>query len=139
MLRLLFISLLFPLAFNAQVTHQQAIEAVLNQQAIDWNHGDIEGFMNGYWKNDSLRFIGKKGISYGWNKVLENYKKSYPDKVAMGILTFGALKIELLGEAHALVTGSWRVATKTTESGGWFSLIFQYIDERWVIVLDHTS
>ena len=70
-----------------------AITTVLNNQAIAWNKGDIKGYMQGYWKNDSLKFIGKKGISYGWETTLKHYEKSYPDKATMGILIFEFLSI----------------------------------------------
>jgi len=139
MKRIIFLLFLLPLCVQAQSEAQLAIRKVLDQQAADWNHGNLEAFMQGYWNNDSLRFIGKKGITYGWKPVLENYRKSYGNQALMGILTFDKLKIELLGEDAALVTGSWRVVTKTSEQGGWYSLIFKYIDNRWVIVLDHTS
>lgn len=139
MKRIIFLLFLLPLGVQAQSEAQLAIRKVLDQQAADWNHGNLEAFMQGYWNNDSLRFIGKKGITYGWKPVLENYRKSYGNLALMGILTFDKLKIELLGEDAALVTGSWRVVTKTSEQGGWYSLIFKYIDNRWVIVLDHTS
>ena len=139
MKRIIFLLFLLPLCVQAQSEAQLAIRKVLDQQAADWNHGNSEAFMQGYWNNDSLRFIGKKGITYGWKPVLENYRKSYGNLALMGILTFDKLKIELLGEDAALVTGSWRVVTKTSEQGGWYSLIFKYIDNRWVIVLDHTS
>lgn len=139
MKRIIFLLFLLPLCVQAQSEAQLAIRKVLDQQAADWNQGNLEAFMQGYWNNDSLRFIGKKGITYGWKPVLENYRKSYGNQAFMGILTFDKLKIELLGEDAALVTGSWRVVTKTSEQSGWYSLIFKYIDNRWVIVLDHTS
>ena len=139
MKRLFFLICLFPLLVNAQSEVQNSIRSVMEKQAADWNHNDLTAFMQGYWNNDSLRFIGKKGITYGWKNVLENYQKNYSNPGAMGILTFRDVKIELLAEDAALVTGSWRVVTKTTEQGGWYSLIFKYIDEHWVIVLDHTS
>jgi hypothetical protein len=139
MKRIIFLLFLMPLVVQAQSETQLAIRKVLDQQAADWNHGNLDAFMQGYWNNDSLRFIGKKGITYGWKPVLENYRKSYGNQALMGVLTFDKLKIELLGEDAALVTGSWRVVTKTSEQGGWYSLIFKYIDNRWVIVLDHTS
>ena len=70
----------------------QAIRAVLSTQQNAWNNGNLEAFMDGYWRSDSLSFIGKRGINYGWQKTLDNYKKSYPDKAAMGTLHFDILK-----------------------------------------------
>ena len=66
---------------RAQIT--QSIHNVVKQQETDWNAGNIPGFMEGYWRSDSLTFIGSKGLTMGWQKTLDNYKKSYPDKATM--------------------------------------------------------
>ena len=52
----------------------------MKQQELAWNAFDIEGFMKYYWNNDSLKFIGSKGITYGWKNTLDNYKKGYPNQ-----------------------------------------------------------
>jgi len=73
------------------MTQANSIEKVidlLNQQVVDWNNGNLESFMEGYIKSDELQFIGSKGVTYGWEKTLANYKKAYPDKATMGQLSF---------------------------------------------------
>src|SRR5690348_407638 len=85
---ILFFSLLFfSLGASAQQGEEKAIRQILEQQTEAWNNGDIEGFMQTYWKSDSLLFIGKNGVRRGWKETLENYKKGYPDKAAMGRLS----------------------------------------------------
>ena len=59
------------------------IRQLLDEQTLAWNRGDIESFMNGYWVNDSLMFIGKSGVTYGWINTLNNYKKGYPDTASL--------------------------------------------------------
>src|SRR4051812_634098 len=66
---------------------EAAIRAILAAQVTEWNKGNPEGYMKGYWESDSLLFIGKSGPTYGYNATLERYKKSYPDAASMGILT----------------------------------------------------
>lgn len=130
------------MALTLQVTAQDArreIQAVLDAQTSSWNKGNIEGFMKGYWESDSLVFIGKNGPKYGWQTTLANYKKSYPDKEAMGMLEFGILKIELIDETHAFVIGSWKLARKTDEPKGFYTLLFRKIKGEWKIVADHSS
>ena len=61
---------------------------VMQRQQDAWNNGDIPRFMEGYWESDSLMFIGSRGLSYGYNKTLENYLKSYPTREKMGLLEF---------------------------------------------------
>src|SRR5258705_9012772 len=75
------------------IVDESAIRKVLNDQVIAWNNGDIEKFMQGYWKNDSLMFISAKGIKWGWQTTLDNYKKGYPDTITMGKLSFDLLVV----------------------------------------------
>ena len=70
---------------------EQEIRAELSRQQTCWNEGDIECFMLGYWNSEELRFLGRSGLSKGWQKTLENYVKSYPDRTAMGRLEFDVL------------------------------------------------
>jgi ketosteroid isomerase-like protein len=118
---------------------KQAILKVLEIQRIAWNNGDIDTFMQGYWQSDSLMFVGKAGTVYGWQKTLERYKKAYPDKAAMGQLTFHILKVDLLDKTNAFMLGAWHLDREKDAPGGYFTLWFRKINGGWVIVVDHTS
>ena len=118
---------------------RQAIIKLMADQQTAWSKGDLDGFMQGYWKSDSLMFIGKRGPAYGWQTTLENYKKTYPDKAAMGKLTFRLDKVELLGARDAFVMGAWSLAREKDAPGGYFTLWFRKINGEWKIVCDHTS
>lgn len=124
-----------------KLTDVQQIQQVLHLQQTAWNSGDIPAFMEGYWKNDSLQFIGKKGITRGWQQTLDNYTKAYPDQATMGQLQFEILKLELFSKTTAQVIGKWTLIRSAEKGnvGGYFTLIFKKINNRWVIVSDHTS
>jgi ketosteroid isomerase-like protein len=126
------------IALHAQ-GDKQAIIKVLETQRIAWNNGDIDGFMQGYWKSDSLMFVGKDAPVYGWQKTLERYKKAYPDKATMGKLTFTILKVDLLDDTNAFMLGAWHLDREKDAPGGYFTLWFRKINGIWVIVVDHTS
>jgi hypothetical protein len=117
-----------------------AIHNVMAQQEKCWNAGDIDCFMNGYWRSDSLKFIGRKGLTYGWQQTLDNYKENYPDKAAMGQLKFDILSTELLSEGAVLLIGKWHLQREDNEDlGGHFSLNWKKIDNKWLIISDHSS
>ncbi|HRH34435.1 MAG TPA: nuclear transport factor 2 family protein [Catalimonadaceae bacterium] len=118
---------------------KKTILAVLHKQQDDWNRGDIDGYMSGYWKSDTLRMVTNRGVTYGFDKILTNYKKSYPDSAAMGKLDFDVINVELIGEMDAMVTGKWLLKIDKKFKGGFFTLLFRKIRNRWVIVADHTS
>ncbi len=118
---------------------EEAIRKILSTQQKAWNEGDIHGFMEGYWRSDSLAFIGSRGITYGWQATLENYKKSYPDKQTMGTLTFDVLRVEILSAESAFVVGKWHLKRKKDEPQGYFTLLWKKVNDSWVIVTDHSS
>ncbi|GAB4245774.1 MAG: nuclear transport factor 2 family protein [Ekhidna sp.] len=129
----------FPILLFSQTKDEMDIRNVLNRQVTCWNEGDLECFMEGYWQSDQLVFIGKSGVTYGWQKTLDNYKKSYPDKAAMGQLSFEILIVEPLSEDFWTVIGKWSLQRKNDNPNGYFSLIFRRLDDDWVIVSDHSS
>ena len=139
--RLLLLLMMFAPFAYAQHHHnpdKAAILQVIKKQQASWNNGNIDGFMEGYWNSPELRFLSKNGLRYGWQSVMDNYKKNYDTKEKMGQLVFDILSTEILNKESALVIGKWKViATKTSE--GYFSLWFKKIDGKWQIVLDHTS
>ncbi len=118
---------------------EEKIRAELARQQQCWNKADLVCFMDGYWKSDSLRFIGKSGINYGWQQTLDNYRKSYPDPTAMGQLEFDILKIETLGMDYCLVTGKWKLIRESDEPNGLFTLIWKRFGSDWKIIYDHSS
>jgi ketosteroid isomerase-like protein len=124
---------------GAQSQDEIAIRAVLDKQVTAWNAGNIENFMQGYWRNDSLMFVGKSGNTYGWQQSLNNYKNHYPDTVAMGKLTFNLLEFKPLLPVYYFVVGKWQLGRSIGNMEGYFTLLFRKINGHWLIVVDHTS
>ena len=118
---------------------RQAIVNVLEKQRQAWNKGDVEAFMDGYWKSDSLLFVGSSGPTHGWNATLANYKKSYPGKAGMGELTFNIMKVELLDANNAFVFGGWHLKREKDAPSGFYTLWFKKIKGEWKCVVDHSS
>lgn len=123
----------------AQSKDEQAIRQLLATQNAAWNRGDIDSFMKGYWENDSLMFIGKSGVTYGWTNTLNNYKKGYPDKANMGELTFTLVQVKKLSKKYYHVTGKWFLKRSVGDVGGHFTLLFRKMKGHWAIISDHSS
>jgi ketosteroid isomerase-like protein len=124
---------------SAQSKDEQAIRSLIEEQRLAWNAGDKEKYMQGYWQSDSLMFIGKSGITYGWQKTLDNYKKGYPDTAAMGKLDFDLLEVKRLSVMYFFVVGKWHLTRSIGNVGGHFTLLFKKVKNKWVIVADHSS
>ena len=131
-----FLLLLF---YVVSFSQKKEILKVMTDQQTAWNNGNIDGYMQGYWKNDSLLFIGSKGPTYGWQKTLDNYKKSYPNKEKMGILEFSDIQVKILGKKHAYVFGKWKLARTNDSPNGIYTLIFEKFKDGWKIISDHTN
>ncbi len=116
-----------------------AIRKVMDEQTGAWNRGDIEGFMQGYWKSENLEFVSGDNVTKGWQPTLDRYLKSYDSREKMGILTFSGLTINVLSKEWATVLGSWSLAREKDTPHGKFTLIFRKFKEGWRIVHDHTS
>jgi ketosteroid isomerase-like protein len=116
-----------------------ALKELLSRQTADWNRGDIDAFMRGYWKSEETTFAGTSGISRGWQTVLEHYHKGYPDRTAMGHLDFSEIEVTPLGNDAALILGRWHLTRDAGPVGGIFTLVARKFPEGWRIIHDHTS
>ena len=123
----------------AKSQDKEAILKVLHTQEQAWNAGDIDRFMEGYLKSDSLMFVGSSGPTYGYETVKANYKKNYPGKSGMGKLTFTIKKVELLCGDTAFVMGAFHLKRDQDEPKGHFTLIFKKFKDGWKIISDHSS
>lgn len=117
----------------------KAIKDVLAEQAGAWNDGEVESYMAGYYRSDSLRFASGGKVSYGWETTLNRYKKGYPDKATMGKLIFSEIDIKIISDDAALVFGKWELERESDHPWGLFTLLFRKSEAGWRIVHDHTS
>lgn len=124
---------------DARESDRAAISKILKEQQSAWNRGEVDAFLEGYWHSPELTFSGSGGIARGWDAVLARYKKSYPDRAAMGQLDFSQLDFRFLGPDAALVLGRWHLVREKGAIGGVFSLVWQRFPEGWRIIHDHTS
>ena len=126
----------------SHVTDRATIKQLLTNQQDNWNKGDVDAFMSAYWNSPELTFSGTGGIRRGFEAVRDRYKKSYPDRSAMGHLDFSELEFHFTGNDGALVLGHWHLTREKSgggDIGGVFSLVWQRFPEGWRIIHDHTS
>lgn len=118
------------------------IEQRMERQESAWNSGDIGAFMQeAYWPNDSMLFIGKRGMTWGYDATRDNYLDSYPNIGAMGTLKFDNKHWKSLGSHHGLLVGEWLLirGDSLEDLSGYYSLIWEEMNGRWVIIADHSS
>lgn len=136
---MIFFLLIISINSIAQSKDEKAILTMLQKQETAWNTGSLDNFMNGYWQSDSLMFIGKKGLTYGYDATLNNYKKSYPDTSYMGKFTSTVISLKKLSNNYYFVVGKWHLQRSVGNIEGHYTLLIKKINGQWVIVADHSS
>ncbi len=134
------LSFLFSISFLfvsiAQNSDEKAILEIMAQQEKAWSDGNIEGFMQGYWKLFSLTYYSGGRITKGWQTTLDNYKKGYPNKDYTGTLNFTIDQITQINDGAYYVMGQYHLKRKVGDANGTFMIIFKKIDGVWKIVAD---
>lgn len=115
---------------------EAVIRLVLEKQVTAWNKHDLEGFMDGYWKSDQLKFYGASGLTLGWDQTLANYKKRYPTKRETGTLNFVINDISIIEGNNYWVMGEYHLKREIGDAEGIFIIIFKQINGEWKIVAD---
>ncbi len=118
---------------------KKEIKIVLDDSEQGWNSGDLEKYMECYHRSEKMRFAGNGSYNFGWENTLKRYKKSYPDKKAMGILSFTDVDITVISNDAALVFGRWTLTYPDKRRTGLYTLLLRKFKEGWKIVHDHSS
>ena len=133
-------ALAIPIAASAQ-SDPDAIKAVMQKSADDWNHGDMVAFATSYKNAPDILFIGKT-ISRGYNQMVAAYARNYPTHEKMGKLSFSQLEVQPLDERFATVTGHFHLERTSAGGGsvdGYYLLVFEKTKDGWKIVRDDST
>lgn len=125
-----------PLSANQQEDDKAAILAVLKMQEEAWSKHDIDTYMQGYWKSDSLKFYGSSGLTFGWQKTLDNYKRAYPTAEDTGTLSFTIESMTPIEKNAYYVMGRYHLERKKGNADGVFMIIFKKINGHWRVIAD---
>ena len=117
----------------------QEIRALLERQAAAWNEGDLAAFVGDYLDSPEMRFVSGGSVRYGSADVLDRYRRTYPDRAAMGTLRFAELDVRVLSSGFVFVFGRYHLAREHDAPTGLFTLLFVKTAAGWKIAHDHTS
>ncbi|HEY1025956.1 MAG TPA: nuclear transport factor 2 family protein [Sphingobacteriaceae bacterium] len=137
--RFLLFVFLSALSLSAAAQDPKPLLKVIEGQRQAWNNGHLEEFMQGYWKSDSLVFVGSNGPKHGWQTTLDNYRKSYPDKGRMGYLSFDIREVRFIDPGNALILLKWQLKREKDEPNGYSTILMKKIAGEWKMVYDHSS
>lgn len=121
---------------QTEAKEKKEILAVLKSQRIAWSKDNMEGYMESYWKNDSLKFYGPNGIIKGWDTTYERYRRSYPNPDHTGILSYKINDVSKISDNNYYVLGEYHLKRNAGNADGFFMMLFRKIDDDWKIVVN---
>ncbi len=116
-----------------------ACERVLLAQAAAWNRGDMAGYAAAYHESPATLFTSGSGTTLGYQALLTRMREHYPDKAAMGHLSFAGLNYTFLSDDEILVVGAWKLSRQKDKPWGRFVLVMRKVEAGWRVVLDYTN
>lgn len=125
----------------AATRQERDIVTVLRTQETAWNNGDIDTFAQGYKNSPDTLFIGNQ-VSRGYAGMIATYRRSYPNRAAMGTLSFSALEVRRLDDNFAVCIGKFHLERTPAVGGnanGIFTLVFEKTPQGWKIIIDHSA
>lgn len=124
---------------SSERSDEQQVRGLLTRQAEAWNAGNLEAFMETYWKSPDLTFSSGGQTTRGWQATLDRYRSRYCSAEKMGQLRFDNFEYYPLADSAALVLGTWHLVNSEGNPHGNFSLVLRKIEGQWRIVHDHSS
>jgi ketosteroid isomerase-like protein len=132
-------AILIQVSCQHQVSEKEDIAAIRNlleTQAKSWSNNDIEGFMEGYQKSDSITYFGSGGIRHGHQAMLDSYRERYPTKAHTGTLAFTLHDISKISEDAYWVMGEYNLTREVGDANGTFMIVLKRINGKWKIIGD---
>jgi uncharacterized protein (TIGR02246 family) len=118
------------------------IRALLKHSEAAWNRGDLAAFAADYEDSPETTIVGKEVVRGGVQAILARYRRAYPNRAAMGTLTFSHVEVRRLAANLALVTGEFHLQRSAAGGGnteGRYTLVLRKGAAGWKIIHDHTS
>jgi uncharacterized protein (TIGR02246 family) len=120
------------------------LDAMLRRAAVDWNRGDLDGFMSDYLPGDSTTYIGGRGLVRGPSAIRASYARLFTGELQRDSLSFVILDVDPIAPDAANLIAQYILTRRaggrdSVTARGPTSLLVRRVDGRWRIVHDHSS
>jgi len=117
-----------------------AIEAILNAQASAWSRGDLDGYLDHFWRDPRLYYGSVNTVVRGWDALRASYASRYGEGAQLGHLQFSNVEIELMSEDIAKVTGRFDVTDAAFPASGTYLIVLRkFAGKGWKVVSDQVT
>lgn len=129
---------------SQRATLRAELEAMLQRAAVDWNRGDLDGFMSDYLPGDSTTYIGGRGLVRGPSAIRASYARLFTGEIQRDSLSFAILDVDPIAPDAANLVAQYILTRHaggrdSVTARGPTSLLMRRVDGRWRIVHDHSS
>jgi len=120
------------------------LAAMLRRAAVDWNRGDLDGFMSDYLPGDSTTYIGGRGLVRGPSAIRASYARLFTGELQRDSLSFVILDVDPVAPGIANLIAEYILTRRaggrdSVTARGPTSLLVRRVEGRWRIVHDHSS
>lgn len=129
-----------PAPGSHSATLTRLITAQLERSAVDWNRGDLDGFLSDYAPESTTTFIDGRRARQGIDFIRGIYAPRFSPGARRDSLHFEEVEVRGLSPTLTLVTARFILqrASEVTASGP-FTLVMERRPEGWKILHDHSS
>ncbi|MFZ6052305.1 Cif family virulence factor [Halocola ammonii] len=118
---------------------KKEIHKVYNKAVSEWNNKNMRGYMQMFWKSDSLRVASGAQAVYGWQRALDTSIEQDPQGEYMGQAYSDEFRIFPINPSNAWSYTRFRIEAQGDVMRGSSTDIWEKKDGNWRIVHSHIS
>ncbi|GEM_PF-1938597 len=117
-----------------------AIMGNFERQEECWNNHDLDCYVEAYHDAPDVQTVSRLGLTKGYENILNDYKTYFPEE-RMGKLFFDEINLKRLSDQYYYVVGRFNLVYEIPDTTiqGWFSVLMENRDGRWLMISDHSS
>ena len=124
---------------NQSADDSQEIVALIVKQYAAWGKGDINGYLEPYWRSPLLVYIAEAAVWKGFDEVKANVERDYPAQSQMGHNVLERLETNVIASDMAITLEWYNVTFPNTKVRGITSSTWRKLPEGWRIVQCQTA
>jgi uncharacterized protein (TIGR02246 family) len=118
---------------------EKEIYEEVNRAVAAWNRHDLDGYLDTFWRSDSLILVVEGETVRGWDLLSKALHTGYPNPSEMGNLTLDRVQVQMLSSDLALALTWDTVSFPKKKEFGTSTIVMKKLPEGWRVAVMHTS
>jgi uncharacterized protein (TIGR02246 family) len=111
----------------------------VNRAVEAWNRHDLDAYLDGFWRSDSLILVVEGETVRGWDLLSKALHTGYPNPAEMGNLTLDRVQVQMLSSDLAVALTWDTVSFPKKKEFGTSTIVMKKLPEGWRVAVMHTS